>query len=272
MRTFGLLLLAGCTGASDTEVPVTATVSIVGFNTESGGSDPATVADETIAKVRGEGLWGLVEVEDEDAANRYVAAMADPDSDQSFKYVYGTTGWSDRIVLAWDDTRYALESWEELYDINISGDARAPVVGHFRERTTETAFLLMANHLWRTDNSARHQQADMLNAWGAAQAAPTILVGDYNFDWEVDGGETDHDEGYDNLVADGVFEWVRPAELVKTQCSGFNSVLDFSFVGGPAREWPASALILEPGNVYCSSTNEDVLSDHRPVALTITMP
>jgi hypothetical protein len=60
------------------------------------------------------------------------------------------------------------------------------------------------------------------------------MVGDYNFDWDV--GSGDHDPGYDELVAGGVFEWVRPDPLVSTQCSGFyDSVLDFVFVGGDAR-------------------------------------
>ena len=38
----------------------------------------------------------------------------------------------------------------------------------------------------------------------------------------------------------GTWEWVRPAQLVTTQCSGwpcrYDSVLDFVFTAGAARE------------------------------------
>jgi hypothetical protein len=271
MRGMVLVGVGSCAG-DDTEpgTPAPVTFTIVGFNAESGGSQSDLVAEETIAPVRGESIWGLAEVEDDATAAQFVAAAKDPDSDQDFQYVLGTTGRDDRLVLAWDDAKFALERWEELEDINIGGTARAPLVGHMRERSTETAFLLVVNHLWRTDDSARRRQGELLNTWGVGQTGPIVMVGDFNFDWDVEDGT--HDRGYDNLVANDVFVWVRPDPIVKTQCSGFNSVLDFSFVGGTAKSWVSSAEILYTDNVYCSSRNEDRLSDHRPVAFTITTP
>lgn len=41
----------------------------------------------------------------------------------------------------------------------------------------------------------------MLNEWAENQDLPVIAVGDYNFDWEVVGGDQDHDEGFDLLTA-----------------------------------------------------------------------
>jgi hypothetical protein len=59
-----------------------------------------------------------------------------------------------------------------------------------------------------------------------------------------------------------VFAWVRPAQLIRTQCS-FDSVLDFVFVAGAARQWPASSEILAADESYCPSDQNR--SDHRPV-------
>jgi hypothetical protein len=71
-----------------------------------------------------------------------------------------------------------------------------------------------------------------------------------------------HDRGYDLLIADGVLTWIRPPQLIRTQCS-FNSVLDFVLVTGAARQWRASSEILAVQESYCPSDQNR--SDHRPV-------
>jgi hypothetical protein len=75
-------------------------------------------------------------------------------------------------------------------------------------------------------------------------------------------GDTVHDQGYDLLTAEGVFAWVRPPQLIRTQCS-FDGVLDFVFVAGAAQRWRASAEILAPEERDCPS--DQGRSDHRPV-------
>lgn len=123
----------------------------------------------------------------------------------------------------------------------------------------------MVNHLYRSRNDRRHQQATLLNEWAQTQTAPIVAVGDYNFDWDIANGESDHDQGYDNMTADGVFEWVQPATLIKTQCCPrFNSILDFVFVAGDALGWTATSEIAEIRGGYCT-TNNSTESDHRPV-------
>jgi hypothetical protein len=87
-------------------------------------------------------------------------------------------------------------------------------------------------------------------------------VGDYNFDWDVTNGEIVHDPGYDLLTVDGIFTWVRPPQLIRTQCS-FNSMLDFIFVAGEAQRWRGSSEILAAHEDYCPS--DQTWSDHRPV-------
>lgn len=254
---------------ADTNVVTDVTFTVVGFNVESGGSDTQIVADTAVAPILGESLWGFEEVQDESAAQILIAATSD--AGQDFQYVYGTTGQSDHLVLGWDNNRFELVSSEELSDINIHGTARAPLVGHLRERSTGTAFTLVVNHLWRTDNTARAQQGTMLNQWGAQQVDPVVMIGDYNFDWNVDG--SGHDVGYDNLTANNVFVWNQPDPLIKTECaSSYDSVLDFTFLGGATQSWPATSEILDPDEEYCAYRNKDTYSDHRPVKTQLTIP
>ncbi|MCB0186373.1 MAG: lamin tail domain-containing protein [Caldilineaceae bacterium] len=122
----------------------------------------------------------------------------------------------------------------------------------------------MVNHLYRSRDDERHQQATLLNDWAARQTLPVIAVGDYNFDWDLLSGR--HDAGYDRMTAGDRFVWARPATLVTTQCSGwpceFNSVLDFVFTAGAAQIWRAEAeIVVVPGDF----PDDDTTSDHRPV-------
>jgi hypothetical protein len=71
-----------------------------------------------------------------------------------------------------------------------------------------------------------------------------------------------HDPGYDLLRVDGVFTWVRPPQFIRTPCL-FNSVLDFVFVAGVARQWSAASEIMAADESYCPSDQNR--SDHRSV-------
>jgi len=246
-------------------------VKIVAFNVESGDATAAKTA-ESVTRVKGESIWALVEVENEQWAQTFALAAAD-DGQEGFAYIMGTTGWADKIVIAWDDERFELLSSEELHDINVGGTARAPLVAHFRNRTTGTEFLFQANHLWRSEWQNRHEQARLLNDWALTQDLPVVGAGDYNFDWLVTGGDDDHDAGYDYLTEDDVWEWVRPEELIQTQCSTYygRNVLDFVFVAGEAKTWERSSTVLEDYNSYCAQ-EDDEQSDHRPIQATFTLP
>jgi endonuclease/exonuclease/phosphatase family metal-dependent hydrolase len=270
-----VVALSGCLAApvpdDDTGVPPSPVDFVaVAFNVESGGSDVSVVASGAVAPVAGESLWGFEEVLDEDAASILVDATADAGSDQRFDYVYGTTGWEDHLVLAWDDARFELVSSEELDGINLGGTLRAPLVGHMREREHGTEFLFVINHLSRTDDARRHAQAKLLHDWGMAQTEPILMMGDYNFDWDVDDGT--HDVGLDDLTADAAFVWVEPDPILPTECSSYRSVLDFAFAGGSAEGWPMTSTILDPDDSYCRYANRDTWSDHRPLAASVTIP
>ncbi len=188
-----------------------------------------------------------------------------------FSRVTGTTGGADRLVVLYNEDRFDLLGSGELDEINVGGNVRASLVVTLEESATDLQFIFMVNHLYRTNEDARHTQATLLNEWVATQTLPVIAVGDYNFDWDVT--TEAHDLGYDLMVADNVWEWIKPATLVTTQCSGdpctFNSVLDFIFAAGEARDWSAtSEIVVRDGEFPDDATT----SDHRPVKATFDLP
>ena len=149
------------------------------------------------------------------------------------------------------------------------GNHRAPLVAELQEVPSNRNLLFVVNHLARGNAALRRQQASQLNDWVRTQTLPVIAVGDYNFDWEVDGGDQDHDPGYDNMTRGDAWIWVRPATLIKTQCSpNFNSVLDFIFVNSAAQGWSGtSEIVVEPRDCDASP----LTSDHRPLVGTFNM-
>jgi hypothetical protein len=239
-------------------------ITVAGWNVGLDDADLATIAGR-IAEIDGVDLWGVAEVNRTNAAGDLERA-AEGDEPGDFGAVVGRSGDGMRLAALYDDTRFDLLEWYELDEINTTGNARAPLVLHLRDSLTGEQFLFMVNHLYRSRNEERYKQAELLNAWAQNQQLPVIAVGDYNFDWEIVGGDRMHDRGYDLMTAGDVWEWVRPAQLVTTQCSGwpcrYESVLDFVFAGGPARDWQAdSEILVFPGDFPDDTTT----SDHRPV-------
>lgn len=256
-----LALLAGAPAHAQDE-----RLTVVSWNVESGDAN-ATVLARRIRDYQGVDLWGLSEVESNAWLSLFETAAEDGEN-ADFRRVLGTTGGGDRLAILYNADRFELVRSFELADINIGGRVRAPLIAQLRLRTTGDELLFMVNHLYRGSSEGRHQQARMLNAWAAQQTPPVVAVGDYNFDWSVTAGETDHDLGFDRLTEGGVFVWVRPATLVRTQCSegssgSGGSVLDFVFVANAARTWQATSTIdTAPGDCPDPGNQQ---SDHRPV-------
>jgi hypothetical protein len=242
-------------------VAVAESLTVVGFNVESGGANLNVLASQ-IEELMDVDLWGFSEVQDSAWERRFREAAAVGEN-ASFNSILGTTGGADRLQIAYDSDRLELVRQLELHAINVGGNVRAPLVGEFRDKASGQRFLFMVNHLYRSSAERRHEQARMLNGWARIQTLPVIAVGDYNFDWSVTNGEADHDRGFDEMTADNVFAWVKPAAIIKTNCSPHNSVLDFVFVSGTAQQWSSSSSILFPELSYCS--NEASRSDHRPM-------
>lgn len=241
-------------------------LTVMTWNVESGGA-LQTVVSQRIAEFGDVDIWGLSEVLAVDAEAYEFAAEAGKGAD--FDSLLGTTGGADRLMLLWDAERFELVDSGEMLTVGETG--RAPLWAQLRERSSGMEFIVMVNHLHRSNDGIRHRQATSLNEWATTQSLPVINVGDFNFDYEID--ESKWDAGYGNLTAGGVWKWVKPATLTTTQCSGwpcrYNSVLDFIFVAGPAQAWPAtSEIIVRDGDF----PDDDTTPDHRPVQATFTLP
>ena len=242
------------------QLAVAQNLEVVSYNVESGGADPNVVA-ERLGNHNGADIWGLSEVRNQSWANIFEHAAEDGEN-ADFAQILGTTGGADRLLILYDSDRLELVDSEELHNINPGGRVRAPLVAHFRLKSDGAEFYFMVNHLYRSRSVQRHAQAQLLNEWTSDRAIPVIAVGDYNFDWSVQNGDTDHDEGYDHLTANNVFDWIRPATLVRTQDSNFNSVLDFVFASSAAKTWGVSSTILVEDGDFPDSNST---SDHRPL-------
>lgn len=248
-----------------------APLRLIGWNIESGGSDMATIRNE-IASFDDIDLWGLSEVPGE-AAARLLETGAEEGEAADFRSLVGSSGNDDRLAILYDADRFELVADFELSELRLSSGLRSGLVAQLRDTDSGTEFLFVVNHLARSNEASRHRQADLLRGWARQQNLPVIAVGDYNFDYEVIGGERDHDRGFDLLLAEGIFRWVRPEVLVRSQCSAnlaavteddctFDSVLDFVFVSGAAQSWQSrSEIVVRPFDF----PDSDRTSDHRPV-------
>ena len=256
-----LLLLSGLQLFSQEKL------TVMGWNIESGGSHIDVIA----ARVAGESdvdIWGFSEVEGEKFVQALEAAAEDGEG-ADYASILGASGSGDRLLIVFDADRLTLLATEELEEINIGGRVRAPLIALFRDTAGGQVFYFMVNHLYRSRSNHRHRQSQMLKEWAERQDHAVIAVGDYNYDWDVIDGESDHDRGFDLLTEDGVFSWIRPAELRRTQCSAdeqgncqYNSVLDFIFAAHLPASWIAeSDIIAVPGDF----PDDETSSDHRPV-------
>ncbi len=241
---------------------------VIGFNVESGDSDPNVVA-RIVDEMDRCDAWGLSEVESWVWAQIFERA-AERGRSADYRRILGTTGREDRLLIIYNAARIEVVRSFELDHVNPGGRYRAPLVAEMRHRATGRRFLFMVNHLARGSADARRRQARLLNEWAERQTLPIIAVGDYNFDWDVQNGDRDHDKGYDLLTAGGVFEWVRPKALVNTQASGYDNVLDFVFVAGEAQGWSGTSTILK-AHVDLAPDNR-ATSDHRPVMARFDVP
>lgn len=250
-------------------------ITVIGWNAESDDANPDTIANG-IARIDGCDIWGMVEVLNSTWAEQFERA-AEIGENANFNHILGTTGDNSRdfMQIIYDSSRFELVQNFELHRINVTGTVRAPLVAHFRIRTSGSEFLFMVNHLYRSRDFRRHEQARLSNLWASKQSLPIIAVGDYNFDWDIHVGDKVHDIGYDEMVSHGHFNWIRPRELKKTQADPrYHTVLDFIFLGGNTWTWKAESKILARDG---SDTDDDILndndqtSDHRPVMATITI-
>lgn len=279
-RSFGVACAMLAASASHAETLVAGAFNVASPNIQ--GSKPVEL-DKLVDEFRlGKfiHLWAVEEVLDASWTERFRAALSEA-SGNPYEAVAGTTGAGDGLAIIYDAKKLRKITHHELIDTIQNGcgkkklaSFRAPLVAHFQLIESGRHFLYVANHLQRTGNPAyRACQARMLNEWavsGKAKFFPVLMGGDFNFDFHVEKGDQgDRDAGYDALVKDGVWKWLRPEKLMKTECAKeYNSVLDFHFANAKAAHWTYEARVLRPEEAYCTTASAG-RSDHRPIVVRL---
>lgn len=256
-----LLLALAVSGGAQAE-----TLRVIGFNVESGGAHPDTIAEQMLELGEAD-VWGFSEVEKFWWAMKFKEAATTMTGDPYY-FDWGTTGGGDRLMLLYNTAKLEkVGDHMELHDINPGGRVRAPLVTRLKVKATGEEFFAMVNHLYRKRGDLRAQQAAQLRDWAAQQTIPVIAIGDYNFDWT----ESGHNQGFVAMTQGDIFKWIKPDPILPSQCHpDYKSILDFVFVSGAAKDWPATSDILFPDASYCPDDN--LTSDHRPVEGIFTLP
>ncbi len=274
-----------------------APVSVIGFNVESGSdTDPQKIAQDIVAIGADAHIFGLSEVPDSPNVVQTYAAAAGRAQGQGrppYRALVSRTGGQDRTAILFDAQRLDLVGGPYEYGRAIiqacgqkpANQFRAPFAAKFRDKQTpQREFIFFVNHLQRGDNQYRHCQAQWLNGVARTYTIPMIATGDFNFDWSLKANDQNeasvaagtvcgrpaftgpkHDVGFDRMTAGGLWCWIMPPTLIKTQCSqGYDGVLDFVFVANRAKTWARGSEILRQETNYCSRDSQG-WSDHRPV-------
>ncbi|MHC4641550.1 MAG: exonuclease/endonuclease/phosphatase family protein [Planctomycetota bacterium] len=132
----------------------------------------------------------------------------------------------------------------------------------------------MVNHLYRGSgvDLRRLDQAMFLRQWAIQQTLPVIAVGDYNSDWDLDPADCNdnYNKGLGAMTACG-FDWLKPAHLVRTHDSYYNSVLDFLFLANYTDVMSGESEIVVRPNDF---PDDGTTPDHRPIkgVLTVISP
>ena len=278
-------LLLACTLAaamvSLSSIPTDAQTKLrlLGWNVESGGNDPDVIA----AQLEALGHYHIVALTEVKRGNfgRYRDAVA-RGGNSSYQFVASRTGGDDSMLIIYDQQRINLNDVQELFNVegNWMNDKnwrhRSPLIAKFYDRQERQMFFVMVNHLARGDETLRKSQAKGLRIWAAKQTLPVIAMGDMNFDYEI--GTDEGNEGYDTFFEGGIYQWVKPAEMIDTNWADDNedgiddypnSILDFACVANGAKSWGGvSKVIVRAGDF----PDDEKTSDHRPVELEVTVP
>jgi endonuclease/exonuclease/phosphatase family metal-dependent hydrolase len=244
-------------------------ILVLSWNVESGDNESSTIEDQ-LKQFEGCDIIGLCEV-NKNNAEKYAEAVKFGEGAKGktpkFDHRLSESGSGDRMMIIWDERRFKLQGdLVELDNLN-DGNHRSPFVAKFKLKGSNEIFLFMVNHLARVNSSLRQSQATGLKNWVGNQSLPVIAVGDYNFDFNIDDGEGN--QAMENMLASGLFEWIRPSELYKTNTNPkYNGILDFIFIANKPDHWELDSRVILDGEGF-SFPDDDKKSDHRPVQARI---
>lgn len=254
-----------------TEVPLAASseeIRILAWNIESDGSSTDRIIEQLKTEMPAFDILALSEVPPADTT-RLSQFFVDGGG------VVDVSRGDDRLTIAWSKRYELIEEINLRSEEFAPGYHRAPLAVHLKDTLSGKQFVVMNNHLARGNADLRTHQAEMLVDWARNQTRAVIAVGDYNMDYEFSSGAGN--EAFAAMLADGIYKWVRPRELVDTnwydpEGDGIDnyagSILDFTFVAGPAMDWEVeSEVVVREGDF----PDDDKTSDHRPL-LTVIAP
>jgi endonuclease/exonuclease/phosphatase family metal-dependent hydrolase len=244
------------------------------WNIESGGNDAQTIAEE-LRQLNDYDVYALSEVNHNNLPT-YTTALQ-TSANRKFRSFHSVSGGHDRLAFIFDKGKLELVNFWELFAYNgvamNDGRHRSPLMAQFRNRATDEQFLVTVNHLARRNAKLRQTQAKSLRLWATRQTLPVIGLGDFNFDYDF--ASAKGNPAHDEFIADNVWQWVKPNELIDTNWSDDGkgndrypgSCLDFTFVAGKARRWNCTCQVIVRDGDF---PDDDKKSDHRPVELIVT--
>ena len=269
-----MLLLLSVLACTDVPIPVNtddvpgetgdgeppSPLRLITYNLESGDAEIGSLID--VVTGFDSDIWVFQEVYGES----WRVQLADALAHDSFM---GSTGGSDRIVITWSPERFEVRETRELRAVNSSSQGRSPLMVRLTDTESGQDFTVVSVHLFRSSPGVRFGQSQELSDWAARQSEPVIMLGDFNYDWDIPTGQ--HDAGYDALIDGSGLSWVEPVPLHPTQCSrAYQSVLDFTFVSSDVLQWQPTSEVLRRENVHCEDNEQK--SDHRPVSASLLLP
>ena len=244
--------------------------TVVSWNVDSGDADPHLIALR-IAATKGVDLWGLTEVRDE----RWAAMLKDAAQENrpaEMVSILSPTGGTGRSLILYDAEQFELVRWSDLgwesepwYKPDMP--VRPALAAQLRHRPTGLEFLFVVN---RFHPQWAAWQAVKFNEWAARQTIPVVAVGSYYFQYCVGPQpiQCDGQKGLQTMAFDGVFQWLKPENLVKTFDHDADTIEDFIFTANAMGKLQGrAAIVVEPGDF----PDTESTSDHRPVRATFTV-
>ena len=154
-------------------------------------------------------------------------------------------------------------------------DYRSPLLVRFKHKKRKLEFQVVLNHLARGNKEFRKQQAGGLREWARNRTVPTIGIGDFNFDYDFQSQKGN--DSFTEFMRDNVWQWISPEQLIDTNWADRNgdrqddypgSMLDFTFVAGPAKELKWKSQVITWAGDFPDNKQT---SDHRPVVLSVSL-
>ncbi len=270
-------------------------LTVLAWNIEIGGSELDTIQSQ-LKELKPFDILGLSEVTRKDLPgllDHWPPQLAEADKASSKKeeliggsdvlkgsnWFAGEKGGPSCLLLCWNPAKLEARSTTELIQFDgqdlAPGIQAAPLIVQLRHRQSQQEFLVVMSHLARGSAELRMRQATALVQWAKQQKLPVIAIGGYNFDFDF--RTQAGNDSFKAFLADGTWKWIQPKQWVDTNWADRNrdgkddypdSMLDFVFTSGPAKEWDVSCEVVVRPNDF---PDTDKTSDQRPIRTVVKL-